>query len=776
MQKLKTLILDSEDWLIDRIMIYAKQQDYTKYTSTLKEAWRMSICGLSRSFCCVLDQPSFCVEFGPDDNFRDDPIAEFGVVEAQKHRSRGITPGMFLGLMKYYKQAYVDLIESSGFSQKLQTKYRYLIERFFDRVEIACCTEWTTCNETEKVRELQESNRIITNLKNKYLTIFESMYVPVILINDDNRIDSINHAAMKMFWGNDRPGADDYDQLNDNRVPRFFIDLITDFLKCNTLEMNVQKRLPSSLGERLFLVKMKKMLDISEKFRVCVIMLYDIQDEHEAKLKLKLEREQFISVFDSMRQLVYVIDPKNYEILFMNQYFKELLGGDRTGEICYHAFQDYQIPCNFCTTEILEKLNGESYEWEYYNRVLKKHLLVIDRVIRWPDGRNVRLEFAVDMTDRIQAQVLERKFTLAVEQSPNSIVITDIDGKIEYVNRKFSEITGYTPEEVKGKNPRILKSGQVESTVYSDLWNTILSGKEWKGELLNKNKNGDLFWEIVSISPIIDTNGVISHFISTQENITEIKNKNDKLKALNEQLQRSNEDLEQFTYAVSHDLKEPLRKVISYSDFILEDYRNKFDETGKRYLQRVQLAAYRMRQLIDDLLEISRVTSRESDYQEIDIFQVVKKLLEDMEFHREQKDTYLDSDGNVVRFIESGKTRLAWADTKQIRQVYQNLISNALKYQQKGATAIIEIGSYENGSRNTFFVKDNGIGIDKKYFKKVFELFQRLHTREEYSGTGVGLTLCKRIIQKHGGSIWCESDKGSGTTFYFTLKKSANSD
>ena len=203
MQELCDYILKNEEWLMGRILDYAKKQDYTRYTSTLLEAWRVSISGLSSSLSMALKKYKEIPELEPDDDYKKDPIASFGVIEAQKHRSRGVTLGMFLGLMKYYRQAYMDLILQSEFKKKDKDYYRLFIERFFDRVELGFCTEWSSLKENEKLEELQTLNRFMTNEKNKYLTAFESLNSPAVLFDTSGKVININHAGLKIFLKSD---------------------------------------------------------------------------------------------------------------------------------------------------------------------------------------------------------------------------------------------------------------------------------------------------------------------------------------------------------------------------------------------------------------------------------------------------------------------------------------------------------------------------------------------------------------------------------------------
>ncbi|MFH1154201.1 MAG: hypothetical protein V1793_10320, partial [Pseudomonadota bacterium] len=185
---LKALLGKNEDWLMERILAYAIRQGYSAYTSTLKEAWRLSISGLSTSIIDGLHRYSSTPELTPEEDLSEDPIALFGIVEAQRHRERGISLNMFLGLMKYYRQSYIDMIRCENLDSEIQEYCELFINRVFDRIEIGFCVEWSGAGGDKAIQEMQINNRMMTNEKNKYLTIFESIPNPVIILNPGGKV------------------------------------------------------------------------------------------------------------------------------------------------------------------------------------------------------------------------------------------------------------------------------------------------------------------------------------------------------------------------------------------------------------------------------------------------------------------------------------------------------------------------------------------------------------------------------------------------------------
>ena len=343
------------------------------------------------------------------------------------------------------------------------------------------------------------------------------------------------------------------------------------------------------------------------------------------------------------------------------------------------------------------------------------------------------------------------------------MVITDPTGSIEYVNPKFTEITGYSLAEALGKSPCILKSGHTPPEVHERLWQAITAGKEWRGEILNRKKNGELFWGRASISPIVDEAGRVTHFLAVNEDITERRRADKALRLLNEELMRSNNELEQFAYVASHDLQEPLRMVASYTDLLAERYAGKLDEKADKFIRYAVEGARRMQELINDLLALSRVNSRGEPFEIVACADVVAKVRQDLAKAIEESGAEICVGGLPV--VLAARTQLA--------QLFQNLIGNAIKF-RGDASPRVEISAAQDGSNWVFTVKDNGIGIAREFHERVFVIFQRLHERQKYSGSGIGPAIAKKIVERHKGRIWVESEVGAGTHFFFSIPCSTN--
>ncbi|TYL38480.1 histidine kinase [Natronococcus pandeyae] len=242
----------------------------------------------------------------------------------------------------------------------------------------------------------------------------------------------------------------------------------------------------------------------------------------------------------------------------------------------------------------------------------------------------------------------------------------------------------------------------------------------------------------------------------------ELKLQNRKLQRTEERLKESNERLEQFAYAASHDLQEPLRMVSSYLQLIESRYADEFDEDGEEFLEYAIDGSERMKEMIDGLLEYSRVETQGEAFEPIDLDEILADACQNLEIQIDERDAVIDSE--ELPRVEG--------DASQLRQVFQNLISNAIEY-SGDAPPQVDISAERDGEEWIISVRDSGLGIPPEEQDRIFEVFERLHSHEESSGTGIGLALCNRIIERHNGEIWVESDPGEGTTFSFTLPASS---
>ena len=360
-----------------------------------------------------------------------------------------------------------------------------------------------------------------------------------------------------------------------------------------------------------------------------------------------------------------------------------------------------------------------------------------------------------------QAEAAEAQFRGLLESAPDAVVIIDGGGAIQLVNRQTEALFGYTRDELIGRSvemllPHDLRTRHLEHRAeYMANPRTRPMGTGL--ELSGRRQDDSEFPVEISLSPV--TSGTDALVISIIRDVTARKLAQEQLKAAAAELARSNADLEQFAYVASHDLQEPLRMVASYTQLLGRRYRGKLDQDADDFIAFAVDGAQRMQALINDLLAYSRVGTREIHLDHIHTRQLVEEVVRDLS----------PDDSGTVTIDDLPAVE---ADPVQLRQLFQNLIANAIKFHRPSEQPRVRVFGRRDGASSVISVQDNGIGIEPQYMERIFTLFQRLHTREEYPGTGIGLAICKKVVERHGGTMWVESEPGHGSTFSFSLPNS----
>lgn len=355
------------------------------------------------------------------------------------------------------------------------------------------------------------------------------------------------------------------------------------------------------------------------------------------------------------------------------------------------------------------------------------------------------------------------KLSTALEQSSETIVITDAAGTIEYVNKRFYELTGFTRSEAIGKNTRILKSGIHTKEFYKDLWDTISSGSIWKGEILNRKKNGELYWENASIAPIKNLDGVIINYIAVKGDITEQKHDEEMLRKYADELKESNQSKDKFFSILAHDLKSPFHSLLGYTELLNNEYDTLTDAERRKFIVILRNSTKSVYELVENLLQWSRLQSDRLVYapEVFDISEEIEYTVDVLRAIALKKNIEL---ANLVTLPV-----MVMADKNMTRSVLQNLISNALKFTAGGGSVIIEAAS--KGGNIEFSIRDTGIGMSAEEMALLFRIdisFTRKGTAKE-TGTGLGLILARELVRKNKGDITVESEVNKGSTFRFTL-------
>jgi PAS domain S-box-containing protein len=494
-------------------------------------------------------------------------------------------------------------------------------------------------------------------------------------------------------------------------------------------------------------------------------VLRDISERKKSEEALKESEERYRILIETMHDGVMQVD-NNDIIQFVNNSMCEMLGytyHELIGKIGIET-----IICNEDREIVREKnrmrMTGVSDKYEVRG-VKKSGELIWLSISGTPMGDekgNVigSVGFLTDITERKHAEEEVIKISQAIKQSPVTIVITDVKGNIEYVNPKFIETTGYRPEEVIGRNPRILKSGEKLSEEYKILWDTISSGKDWTGEFHNKKKNGELYWENASISPVRNSEGKITHFLAVKEDVTEKKQKEIELVNAKEKAEESERLKSSFLANMSHELRTPMVGILGFAELMsdiaenpeLKDFAENITKSGKRLLETLNL-----------ILDLSRIEAGRMEIKksEVDIVQLSEEVFKNYVPEAEKKNL-------KIKFSFSEKRIICKVDERMLWESINNLINNAIKYTKTGE---VKIDVNSNNNKAFIKVKDTGIGIPKNSLDTIFEEFRQVS--EGYSrgfeGTGLGLTITKNFIVKNGGKISVESEIGIGSVFTIEL-------
>lgn len=351
-----------------------------------------------------------------------------------------------------------------------------------------------------------------------------------------------------------------------------------------------------------------------------------------------------------------------------------------------------------------------------------------------------------------------RLFAKVFESDLEAVLIVDRHAGIVHASHMTQSISGYTPQELRGHSAAMLLSPRNRLS-FDDIWQEVVLDGDWHGNVWHRHANGADYLARMSIAAVKNESGEATHYVIEYSDTTEAWEAEKALTARTEELARSNRELEQFAYVASHDLQEPLRMVASYTQLLARRYKGKLDADADEFIGYAVDGATRMQALINDLLKLSRVGTRGKAFVEVDGGKLVDAALANLAIALRESGAKVSRDATPTLF----------GDDTQLIQLFQNLIGNALKFSRPGVAPEIHVGAKRIGRAWELSVRDNGIGIAPEYFERIFIIFQRLHSKAEYPGTGIGLSLCKKIVERHGGRIWVESRPGEGACFFFTI-------
>ena len=497
----------------------------------------------------------------------------------------------------------------------------------------------------------------------------------------------------------------------------------------------------------------------------------DITERKKTEEAIKQSEKSYKNLFDSTNDAIYVLN-KDGQFIDVNKGAENMYGYP-------HAFFIGKTPVDLSapgkndledTFKRLKKaFKGEPQQFEFWG--LDKSGRIFPKEVKlYPGlyfGKKVIITFAQDITERLKAEKEIRKLSRAIEQSPTIFMVTSLNGNIEYVNPKYSEVTGYTKKEVIGKNPRIFESEKTPQETNIDLWKSITVGKEWHGQLVNRKKNGEEYWESTYVFPLKDNVGNITHFIWIKEDITERKKLEQELISAKEKAEESDRLKSAFLANMSHEIRTPMNAILGFSQLLNDENLNPEDKN--QFINLIHSSGNSLMNLINDIIDISRIEAGE--------FTIHKKkyeievILNNLFLEYEQI-LATEKEKSNIKLVFNNNLKLSNStintDVERLNQVFRNLLTNAIKFTLDGS---IEFGcNIDQSGFCKFYIKDTGIGIPADKQRLIFESFRQVDETEtrNHGGTGLGLAISKKIVEILGGEVWVESEVGKGSVFYFT--------
>ena len=660
-----------------------------------------------------------------------------------------------------YLTAYAD--DTTLERAKFTSPYGYLIKPFEER-ELQTTIEMTYNKHKLEIKVKENERWLLTTLK----SIGES----VIATDDTGKIIFLNTAAEKLLSLNNESvvnkNAHDVIYIrsgNDN------VNLTQSLLLNSPFNQHNQKSgdffIVTACGDEIpVLLDVSPIIDDRKNISGLVVVIRDITEKKNAEKKILSSERRLSALIDSAMDAVITID-SNFNIVIFNTAAEKIflykaaeLIGEKLSRLIPERFK------NGHDEQIIKFKNGAQnirgpLTNLYALRKTGEEFPIEASIAHFSVDQEVYYSVILrDVTEKKLAEQRIRMLSSAVEQSSANIMVTDTEGKIVYVNPKFEKISGYSLSEVIGKRPDLLETDKNDTRFTQELWNTINSGLEWHGEYKNKRKDGSIYWEETTISPVKDSFGRITNFLSVNEDITKRKLQEEQLILAKENAEKANNLKSEFIAQISHEIRTPLNSILSFAGLIREEVEDKIPPELASSFKIIDTSANRLIRTIELLLNLFKLQTGNFEVK-LEMIDLNKDILDDivLEFYSKARTKGLD-----ITYSDESENASIIGDRYILGQIFSNLIENAVKYTNSGEVKVL----LQNiNSQTAVSVIDTGIGISKEYISNLFTPFSQEefgYTRR-YEGTGLGLALVKRYVEILDAQIDVESEKDKGSKF-----------
>ena len=656
------------------------------------------------------------------------------------------------------------------------------------------------------ITDITERQRAEENLK-RQAALLDVSYEAIFSWDYDKGIISWNQGAERLYGynKNEAIGSISHELLK-TQFPIDFTDF-TDILTNHKMWTGELTHTTKD-GKKIIVESHQQLIQDASNRKIVLETNRDITERKKAENALKISEQRISDMIESINDYIYSLD-KNWNFIYVNETFAKDIGyksSELVGKNIWKAVNKLagtELEKEF--REAMNKREIRQFEWQtLYTESYREFTI-------YPSSEGITV-YGKDITIRKKAEneikFEKKRLETILETNPSAVIIVETDDKISYINKRAKQIYGFdiTGLDLTDAINKV-KSKKIDGSPYpkgEGPSSRALIGEIVRNEeMILEQPNGTIIPVLTSAAPIFNLDGKVSAAIVIFDDITnrkieeerkqlmleteqqlteELGATNEELQATTEELRTSNEELimarnnltelvtklktsnrelEQFAHVASHDLQEPLRMVASFTQLLERRYKNQLDDDADDYIGFIVEGAQRMKSLIDDLLTFSRLNTEPCKYEPV----LIEVALDDVLFNLKSS---IEENNAIITYDH---LPTVMGDLSQIRQVFQNLISNAIKFHGTEPPDI-HISAKEFDKEWLFSVSDNGIGINQNHQEQIFSIFKRLHTRKDYDGTGIGLAICKSIVERHGGKIWVESDEINGSTFFFNMSKS----